>query len=87
MKKANEFAKKSVPYDFGFDRGASALYCFELCGECYSKLSIEKKKISKFFGLCRKEVYLAESFFESPDFQLVMEYNPLRKRDFVKADE
>ena len=36
VRKARDFAKKNVPYDFGFRNGVSALYCFELCGECYS---------------------------------------------------
>ena len=28
--KAKKFAKSKVPYDFGFSRGTSAMYCFEL---------------------------------------------------------
>ena len=82
--KAREFAEKNVPYDFGFKHGASALYCFELCGECYDKLDIQKKTASAFFGLCKKKVYLAESFFESPDFDVVMEYNPKCGKDYPK---
>lgn len=86
VKKARQFAKENVPYDFGFQRGASALYCFELCSECYSGLDIKKKQASTFFGLFKKDVYLAESFFESPDFDLVMEYNPKCKKDFVNKE-
>ena len=43
IKKAHQFVQHNIPYDFGFKHGASALYCFELCGECYSKLNITKK--------------------------------------------
>lgn len=38
--KAKKFAKDNVPYDFAFKRNASALYCFELCAECYPKLKV-----------------------------------------------
>lgn len=82
IKKAEKFAEDNVPYDFSFKRGASALYCFELCGECYSKLDVQKKTVKTLFGLCRKNVYLAESFLESPDFELVFEYNPRCGADF-----
>lgn len=86
VEKARYFAKKNVPYDFGFEHGTSALYCFELCGECYDRLDVKKKPVKAFFGLYRKEVYLAESFFESPDFEVVMEYNPKKGKDYIKGE-
>ena len=86
VRKAKKFVKDNVPYDFFFRYGSSSLYCFELCSECYSKLDIQKKHISSFFGFFKKNVYLAESFFESPDFELVMEYNPMCKKDFVNKE-
>lgn len=77
VSKARKFMKDNTPYDFGFERGVSALYCFELCGECYDRLSIERKTVKKMFGLLKREnVFLAESFIESPDFEKVFEYNP-----------
>ena len=78
---AKKFAKDKIPYDFGFKRGTSSLYCFELAAECYPTLQIDKKKAKVFGGLLRKKepVYLAESFFDSPDFQLVFECNPAKK--------
>lgn len=77
VSKARKFMKDNTPYDFGFERGISALYCFELCGECYDKLSIERKTVKKMLGLLKREnVFLAESFIESPDFEKVFEYNP-----------
>lgn len=81
--KAKKFVEDNVPYDFTYKRNASALYCFELCAECYSKLSIKTKNVKRFFGLLRKNnVWLAESFKESPDFKLVYEQNDRRKMSF-----
>ena len=82
--KAKKFAKSKVPYDFGFSRGTSAMYCFELCGECYDKLSIPRCTVKKLFGLLKKEdVFLAESFFKSKDMKCVFHYNPKFNIDFV----
>lgn len=76
IRKAREFLKKKTPYDFGFQRGVSSIYCFELCGECYDKLDIPRFVVSKLFGLIkRKDVYLAESFFKSKDFECVYQNN------------
>lgn len=77
IRKAKSFLKNKVPYDFGFEKGVSAIYCFELCGECYNKLDIPRQNVSKFFGLMKKKnVFLAESFFKSKDFQCIFHYNP-----------
>ena len=85
ISKAKKFLKDNVPYDFIFENNASALYCFELCGECYDKLEIPKKTVSKFLGLIKKkDVVLAESFFESKDFDCVFQYNPKFNIDFRK---
>ena len=70
--KAKKFVKDKVPYDFAYKRNSSALYCFELCAECYPKLDIKPKVATAFFGLLRKKnVYLAESFISSPDFKMI----------------
>ena len=72
--KAKKFAKDKVPYDFAYKRNSSALYCFELCAECYPKLDIKPRDVKKLFGLLRKKnVYLAESFTSSPDFKMVFQ--------------
>ena len=82
--KAKKFAKSKVPYDFGFSRGTSAMYCFELCGECYDKLNIPRCIVKKLFGLLKKEdVFLAESFFKSKDMKCIFHYNPKFNIDFV----
>ena len=74
---AKKFLKNKVPYDFGFKKNVSALYCFELCAECYPKLDIPRQTASKFFGLLKKkDVFLAESFFKSKDLRCIYHYNP-----------
>ena len=75
---AKSFLKNKVFYDFSFAAGAQALYCFELAAYCYPRLSLLKKTATALFGLLKKKekVYLSDSFFESPDFSLVYEYNP-----------
>lgn len=79
--KAEKFAEDNVPYDFAYKRNASALYCFELCAECYPDLEIKTRDVKKFFGLLKKKnVYLAESLIKSPDFQMVFESKPDKKR-------
>lgn len=77
IKKAKQYLKNNVPYDFGFKEGVSSLYCFELCGLCYKKLDIPKMTVKKFFGLVkRNNTYLAESFFTSNDMTCIYHYNP-----------
>jgi len=82
IKRALEFVENDVPYDFGFKRDTSALYCFELCAECYKELNVKIIRKTAMFGLIKKKVYLAESFLKSDAFQRVFEYNPKRKIDF-----
>ena len=74
--KAEKFVENNVPYDFIFQKGDSALYCFELAAECYKKLNVQKIKLKKFFGLLHKTVYLARSFRDNESFKCVFEYNP-----------
>ena len=81
--KAKEFLKNKVPYDFGYQNGVSALFCFELCGECYDKLDIPKYTVSYLFGLLkRKNIFLAKSFFNSEDMKCVFQFNPKFNIDF-----
>lgn len=77
IRKAKQFLKDRIEYDFMFEEGASALYCFELCGECYPTLDIPRLTVSKLFGLIkRKNVFLAESFFKSKDLKCIYHCNP-----------
>ena len=41
IEQAIKFLKDNVPYDFSFNFGSSALYCFELCALCYPKCEIK----------------------------------------------
>ena len=77
IKKAKQFLKDNVEYDFMFEEGASALYCFELCGECYPTLDIPRMTVKKLFGLVKRHnVVLAESFFKSKDMKCIYHCNP-----------
>ena len=77
IKIAKNFLKQNVPYDFNFRFGSSSLYCFELAALSYPKLNIPKYSIIKLFGLLkRNDIYLAKSFIDSPDLQLVYCCNP-----------
>ncbi len=82
IKCAKKFVKDNVPYDFGFSRDASALYCFELCAECYKKLDVQPQRLKALFGLLKKTVYTADSFFSNPNFKKIFEFNPKRQIDF-----
>jgi len=75
--KAIEAAKSylGTKYDFGFAPGDEELYCHELTAHCYKGLNIEKHIPTIFFGLIKgkERVYLAQSFIESPDLDVVYE--------------
>lgn len=76
---AKDFADRKTPYDFKMTEGQDALYCFELCAECY-KFSTDIKKVqpSLFGGLIkrREPAWLSASFLSSNDFFKVFEFNP-----------
>jgi hypothetical protein len=85
VKIVRKFLKDNVAYDFNFDsKDDGSLFCFELAAKAYPKFNIPTFVIKKFFGLIKKEVYLAQSFFECHDLELVFEYNPKKNIDFVK---
>ena len=75
IRMAKKFAKENIPYDFWYKSGNSALYCYEMVAACYSKLNIQKLKFKKFFGLLKRNAYLANSFRENENFKIVFEYN------------
>jgi uncharacterized protein YycO len=72
------YVEHKVPYDYQMTEGEEALYCFELCAECYKDLAISKITPSFLNGLLtRKEpAWLADSFLKSTDFKVVFEYHP-----------
>jgi len=75
--KACEFAKSHLGSDYDFDfedsDGDEKFYCHELVRKCYSKLDIPKEIPSLWNGMIKskKQVYLAQSFFDSPDIEVV----------------
>ena len=83
---AKKLVADNVPYDFGFKRGASALYCFELCAECYNAFNVQLETVKALFGLLKKKVYTAESLLKCESFTRVFEFNPKRKVDFLLED-
>lgn len=84
VRKAIEFMESKTPYDYKMTEGQEALYCFELCAECY-KDSTEIKKVKPILmgGLITRSepAWLSASFLGSSDFKKVFEYNPDRKVD------
>lgn len=77
QEEAIAFLKRNLgkPYDFNFESENEAFYCHELCANAYSKLFVPK--VTPYLGFIRffnmKPKYLAESFFNSPDFTVMAE--------------
>lgn len=74
--KAIELANKYLgsPYDFSFEPGDNALYCFQLAAMCYPKvkflrfpLSLFGIQLPKIVGQC----YLDKSFIQSDDCEVI----------------
>lgn len=84
IKRAYKYMEDSTGYDFFFDGDNTEQYCFELGANCYPRLDIEKVEKKTLFGLIKKNVYLADSFFNSKDMEIIFEYNPKCKIDFIR---
>ena len=79
--KAASIAKSYIgnKYDFDFKiekeskKHSEAVYCHELVRKCYPDLDIPMIKPSLWNGMIRwgRETYLAQSFFDSPDIEVV----------------
>lgn len=72
------------PYDFDFQYGDEAFYCHELAAAAYRglariRLLVPYLGFIRFCGMQPK--FLAESFLDSPDFRVVIEFNPGKKPD------
>lgn len=78
---AKKLAKDHIQYDFLYESGNNALYCYELVALCYKKMNIQKLEFKKFFGLLKRNAYLANSFRENENFTIVFEYNKKFKID------
>lgn len=84
--KAKKFVQDKIEYDYMFQDNTSSLYCFELCALAYEKLNVQKIDFKKFFGLLRRNAYLADSFRENADFKIVLECNPKHGVDTLKEE-
>ena len=71
--KAVKIAKSLVgkKYDFSIKDGNNAYYCHEMVAACFPDSKIEEVKV----GL-GKRAYTIDSFINSPDFEIIYEYNP-----------
>lgn len=65
-----------TPYDFSFQQGDNALYCFELCAHCYPdvyfpkhNLSLFRIKLPRVLGQC----YLDKSFLQNENCKVILE--------------
>lgn len=77
IKKAIEHAWANIgkKYDHFFTEGDEALYCHEHTRTCFPECDIKKHIATALWGLLKKKepVYLAQSFIESPDFEVILE--------------
>lgn len=69
VRNAKKYAGKK--YDFIFRENNNSVYCFELCKLAYPKSDIKTMTVKKFFGLVKKDVYVAQSIVQAKDFKLV----------------
>ena len=65
----------NTPYDFDYKGDAEKLYCFELIANCYPQAEMKKVKIKKFFGIIKRDCYIAKSIYGNGFFTRVMERN------------
>jgi len=72
---ALKYVGNEYDYDFAVEEGASGgepVYCHELVRKCYPGLDIPMLKGSLWHGILRSgPKYLAQSFFDSPDLEVV----------------
>lgn len=75
IQRAKDYVDQKIKYDFDFKDGDTYLYCHELGALCYDNLRIQKLVPKLFGGLIHSSTtrYLADSFFNSPDFRVVLE--------------
>jgi len=66
-------SKIGTKYDFAFAPGDEELYCHEFTALCYKGLKLEKHIPTILWGLIKGKhpVYLAQSFIESEDFEVI----------------
>lgn len=73
IKKANELL--NTPYDFDYKSDVGKLYCFELIANCYPQAEMKEVQVKKFFGIIKRDCYIAKSIYGNEFFTRVMERN------------
>ena len=72
---ATAMSKIDVPYDFDYRTDRGKLYCFELIANCYPQANIQTTMLKKFFGLVKRNCYIASSLYRNSYFTKVFEKN------------
>ena len=75
MATATAIGKIGLPYDFDYRTDRGKLYCFELISACYPQANIQTHVVKKFFGLVKRNCYIAKSIYLNPHFQKIWEKN------------
>ena len=65
-------------YDFDFETNDDRFYCHELTQYCFPKLEISPVTIGHWWW--KREVYTIDSFTESPDLEIVYEFDPKNEK-------
>ena len=84
QEKAIEVAKSriGVPYDFNYETDLDKLYCFELIAVCYPQSDMQTYVVKKFFGLVKRECYIAKSIYQNGFFIRLFERNKKYNRNY-----
>ena len=73
IKRAKEFLRNKIAYDFDFETWNNKMFCHEFVAQCYYGLDIKKEVPELFNGRIRgKPTWLGNSFLKSPDFSLIL---------------
>lgn len=64
-----------IPYDFDYSTDIGKLYCFELIASCYPASGMKTHEVKQFFGLVKRNCYIAKSIYENPFFASLFEKN------------
>jgi len=68
-------SKVGVPYDFDYKSDIGKLYCFELIAACYPWAGMQTHQVKKFFGLVKRDCFIAKSIYQNDFFRQIYEKN------------
>lgn len=81
MATATAIGKIGMPYDFDYKTDRGKLYCFELIAACYPQANIQTHTVRKFFGLVKRNCYIAKSIYLNAFFKELFEKNEKERKD------